>query len=754
MAKPKFADRYLTIGAALAAAGVLLMGSLCVSGLVNAYTLATIGIGGENYVRIVAAKDLLGDILPPPEYVIEAYLEANLIMNEKGELAAHEKRLASLHKDFNDRREYWKNSALPDDIKSELVNDSGKETDRFWTELESSFLPAADRGDKGARTGSFGALSDLYARHRAVIDDLVTKSNTFADAAQESAQTQGARIGRGLVAFYAVVLAACAAALFGLRSWLSRSVDEAARGLATLADASLMTAQATRAQGSLDANLHAIRTALIASGEPETIDGKLYFGAKLINNDVEIVDRIQSLHGGVATIFLGDLRVATNVVKADGSRATGTPLGAGPVYDKLFREGATYHGEATILGKTYITVYEPILVGAEVLGALFVGVPKAAVVTKVEPPTGVRNEVSRMRATLATMTKALEERGSAERDALELRYRATDTTRRSATKIASANHEQKVVVRALSEAMKSLAANNLAHRVDGDFPAAYVDLKVNFEHALKGLNQTVREISGQAHAIFTVSNDVSNNADELSSRAERQAASLEETAAALDEITATAQRSADSAAHARAVVSEADADAGKSALVVNEAIGAMEAISDSANKISHIVGLIDEIAFQTNLLALNAGVEAARAGDAGKGFAVVASEVRALALRSAEAAKDIKSLISTSAGQVRRGVDLVTRTGESLKRIIAQVGRLNALVVDIANGAKEQATGLSEVNTAINEMDRMTQQNAAMAEQSTQASRRLDREARQLTDLIGRFRVEGAATARKRDLAA
>jgi len=128
--------------------------------------------------------------------------------------------------------------------------------------------------------------------------------------------------------------------------------------------------------------------------------------------------------------------------------------------------------------------------------------------------------------------------------------------------------------------------------------------------------------------------------------------------------------------------------------------------------------------------------------------------VRALALRSAEAAKDIKSLISTSAAQVRQGVDLVTRTGDSLRRIIAQVGRLNALVVDIANGAKEQATGLSEVNTAINEMDKITQQNAAIADQSTQSSRRLDHEARQLTELVGRFQFEGAPAQVPRKLAA
>ena len=159
----------------------------------------------------------------------------------------------------------------------------------------------------------------------------------------------------------------------------------------------------------------------------------------------------------------------------------------------------------------------------------------------------------------------------------------------------------------------------------------------------------------------------------------------------------------------------------------------MDAIAGSARKINQIVGMIDEIAFQTNLLALNAGVEAARAGEAGRGFAVVASEVRGLALRSADAAKEIKGLISTSTAQVEQGVELVTQTGGSLQRIIQQVAEVNRTVAEIANGYQEQATGLSQVNAAINQMDQITQQNASMAEQSTEVSRRLAEEAERLT---------------------
>jgi methyl-accepting chemotaxis protein len=201
---------------------------------------------------------------------------------------------------------------------------------------------------------------------------------------------------------------------------------------------------------------------------------------------------------------------------------------------------------------------------------------------------------------------------------------------------------------------------------------------------------------------------------------------------------------AEGATHARKVVADTKEDAEKSGQVVRKAVEAMGGIEKSSQQIGQIIGVIDEIAFQTNLLALNAGVEAARAGDAGRGFAVVASEVRALAQRSAEAAKEIKSLISTSTAQVGEGVQLVAETGKSLERIVAKVAEINTVVSDIASGAQEQATGLQQVNTAINEMDKVTQQNAAMAEQATAAGRSLAQESQQLSGLVTQFQTGSA----------
>jgi methyl-accepting chemotaxis protein len=298
---------------------------------------------------------------------------------------------------------------------------------------------------------------------------------------------------------------------------------------------------------------------------------------------------------------------------------------------------------------------------------------------------------------------------------------------------------QTAVVASLAEALSRLAKNDLTTRIEADFPGCYERIKADFNAAIEQLAGTVTTVSGNAQVIGSATGEISQAIDDLSRRTEQQAASLEETAASLAEITATVRKTAEGAKHANSVVGAAKTDAERSGNVVQNAVVAMEAIEKSAGEISQIIGVIDEIAFQTNLLALNAGVEAARAGDAGKGFAVVASEVRALAQRSAEAAKEIKALISASNTQVKSGVDLVGETGTALNRIATHVTEIAAIVTGIAGSAQEQASGLNEVNSAVNQMDQVTQQNAGMVQEITAASRSLAQEAETLNVVMGQF---------------
>jgi methyl-accepting chemotaxis protein len=305
--------------------------------------------------------------------------------------------------------------------------------------------------------------------------------------------------------------------------------------------------------------------------------------------------------------------------------------------------------------------------------------------------------------------------------------------------------EDATALGALAQGLSAIADGDLTHRMTVEVAPRAERLKTDFNAAVAQLQDAMAVVVNNVAAIRSGSGEISQAADDLSRRTEQQAASLEETAAALDEITATVNRTAAGARQASDTVQAAKGDAETSGAVVRDAVSAMGAIEKSAQEISQIIGVIDEIAFQTNLLALNAGVEAARAGDAGRGFAVVASEVRALAQRSAEAAKEIKVLISASTTQVNTGVSLVGQTGEALQRIVGRVAEIDGLVSEIAASAQEQATGLQQVNTAVNQMDQVTQQNAAMVEQSTAASHSLSQEAESLAGSVARFQIGAVA---------
>jgi methyl-accepting chemotaxis protein len=308
---------------------------------------------------------------------------------------------------------------------------------------------------------------------------------------------------------------------------------------------------------------------------------------------------------------------------------------------------------------------------------------------------------------------------------------------------ANKRHEQQKVVAALSEGLVNLSEGNLTLPIADPFEPEYEKLRLDFNKTLTTLNSTMSEVIVAAGSIKHGAVEISQAADDLSNRTENQAATLEETAAALDELTASVRSAASGAKSVEQIVSEARTDAEHSGTVVQNAVAAMTEIEKSSEHISQIVGVIEDIAFQTNLLALNAGVEAARAGDAGKGFAVVASEVRALAQRSSEAAKEIKTLIRGSSQQVERGVDLVGKAGDALKHIVQRVAHISNLMSEMATGAAEQATGLNEINIGVTQLDQVTQQNAAMVEQATAASHNLNKDAERLTMLMERFRTDG-----------
>lgn len=299
-----------------------------------------------------------------------------------------------------------------------------------------------------------------------------------------------------------------------------------------------------------------------------------------------------------------------------------------------------------------------------------------------------------------------------------------------------------LVVDTVGSHLGEMASGRLDCTINESFPSEYEQLRTNFNATVTSLKETMEQVVGASESIKNGATEISQASDDLSHRTESQAATLEETAAALEEMTVSVKSAADGARNVENTMEEARKEAESSGDIVTKAVAAMSTIESSSDQIAQIIGVIDDIAFQTNLLALNAGVEAARAGEAGKGFAVVASEVRGLAQRSADAATEIKTLITESSKQVEHGVTLVGDAGKSISTIVRRVNEISRLISDIANGAVEQATGLGEINTGVSQLDNVTQQNAAMVEQATAAGHMLHTDATKLSALMARFELD------------
>ncbi|EZP52844.1 methyl-accepting chemotaxis protein [Sphingomonas sp. RIT328] len=559
-------------------AGTIAIVSVIVCGIIAGVEINTIRVGGPIQARNHEISELDADVLPPPAYIVEAFLETTLLARNPAALARHEAVLARKERDFRVSVARWKASQLSTTAIGAPFQQATAAADQFWTELDQVMLPALHRGDRQAASQSYIRLTALYDRHRHAIDRVVTAANQVrSDLMAHNAYTLG-------------------------------------RAIALLTLIGLL---------------------LIAA----TIAGILYLLRAVLRPIGETALAMQRMAGG-------DLQLTL----AGGDR---------------------------------------------------------------------RDEIG-------TMVQAVEV------------FRAAAQAERANAR------KQEIVVRELATALGQLGDGNLSYRIGDGLPEEYRELARSFDRSTERLTQALTRVADAAMRVKVSTTELRSSSDDLSIRTEQQAAALEQTAAAIHQITASVGEAAQGATRTDTIVRTVRKQTEHSSDVVRRAIEAMAKIERSSNEISEIISVIDGIAFQTNLLALNAGVEAARAGDAGRGFAVVAQEVRALAQRSAEAAKDVKSRVTASGALVHDGVDLVTETGEALETIFARIGEVSGLVSGIAQSADEQARGLNQVNVAVGEMDGVTQQNAAMVEQATAAARALAAEADALARDAGSFRLSQA----------
>ncbi|MBY5771421.1 HAMP domain-containing protein [Rhizobium leguminosarum] len=513
--------------------------------------------------------------------------------------------------------------------------------------------------------------------------------------------------------------------------------------------------------------------------------------------DHSLVDRTAQSIAGVATIFQKQgsdyVRISTNVKKENGDRAVGTKLVAEHPAQPVLARGEAYYGPAELFGRKFMTGYFPIKNASNAnVGILFIGIPMEvyyqrmyelqmlvlgvgaivmllvgvlafyAIRQSVKPLQALtasvhsisagdleaaipcvekKNEFGDIGRALALFRDSARARRDLETQAAEQRELSDAERARNDADKRSLDGQIDFAVNQLAAGLGRLSQGDVSQTIGTPFVGRLEQLRVDFNASLLRLQDTLSGIRDSAATIQRNSGAVSASAGELSKRTEAQAANLEETAAAVEEITVTVRSSAERAREANNVVAATKKTADNSGAVVGDAVAAMDRIEQASQRIEQIIEVIHDIAFQTNLLALNAGIEAARAGEAGKGFAVVAQEVRELAQRSADAAREIKSLIETSSREVTAGSELVQKTGSVLASISQEIIAISGHVETIATASRDQSAALQEVNGSVNAMDQMTQKNAAMVAETTQASRLLAGEADTLMALIERFRI-------------
>ena len=293
----------------------------------------------------------------------------------------------------------------------------------------------------------------------------------------------------------------------------------------------------------------------------------------------------------------------------------------------------------------------------------------------------------------------------------------------------------------VSGVARRIGEGDLSRPVQVSGRGEVAEMMLAMQQMQASLVRIVGEVRLSSDSIATGSSEIATGNADLSQCTEEQASNLEETAASMEELTSTVKNNADTAHKAAALAGEASRAAVQGGEVVGQVVSTMEEISAASRKITDIISVIDGIAFQTNILALNAAVEAARAGEQGRGFAVVASEVRSLAQRSADAAREIKTLIGASVEKVENGTQLVSEAGRSMEGIVAQVQRESDLIGEISSATSEQTTGISQVGEAVTQLDQVTQQNAALVEQSAAAADSLRHQAAKLAEVVSVFRL-------------
>jgi methyl-accepting chemotaxis protein len=681
--------------------GVLILG-FTLFGIATLKAMSTLNVNGPIYQRIVQGKDLIADILPPPEYILESYLVVLQLThaNNSNEVSTLVNRFQVLKGEYDTRHTYWQNETLEPELKTPLLERSYHAAQIFYDEAQQHFIPSVQAGNREAAEISLAKIKTSYEQHRLAIDEVVQLTTKRNGEDEKHAHSLLGGYDAGLLAIFSGSIG-----LASLLTWLI------SRGILSSLSSARKIANAI-AVGNLSSD--------IDTKQPDEI-GDLFRSMNTmqlaINAFVKAQDDMAEQH-----------KKGYTKNQLDSSQFSG-------VYQKMAMQTNELIQSRVTLNRHIIAIVAQYAKGDFSID--MEELPGETVVIT-QAMHGIKNALLQISNEIEILAKAgangdFSKRANADKFEFMFRDMLNDLNRLLTTCDTGFNDILRV--------SNSLAQGDLTQNITQNYPGTFGKVKEGINSTVENLQALVGEIKDSTYQINTAAQEIASGNNDLSQRTEKQANSLEETAASMTKLTGTVQNNAENAKLANELARDAARIASQGGVVVGNVVTTMESINESSRKVVEIISVIDNIAFQTNILALNAAVEAARAGEQGRGFAVVATEVRNLAQRAAAAASEIQMLIGDSVDKVQDGSQLVFQAGKTMQEIVEAVKGVTKIMGEITSASVEQSTGIAQVNHAISQMDEVTQQNAALVEEAAAGAESLEDQARKLSVTVANFKM-------------
>jgi len=685
---------------------MIILGTLVIGfslfGVATFKAMNTVNLSSPIYQRIVQGKDIIADVLPPPEYIIESYLVALQLAQttDPSEISALVTRFQTLKAEYESRHHYWLGQSLEQQLHDALLKTAYQTAQAFYHEADQRFLPSIQAGDRAGLLASLLQMRRAYEEHRVAINEVVKLAT--ARNVEDEAQARNTRD------WYKIVLAGIfvfsVAIAVVLTVLISRSILRSLKTIQQVAGA-------------------------IAGGHlNSSID---------IHQKDEVGDLLRAMKAMQDAInaFFADLEIMAQK-HAEGWVKEQLDVAKFPgVYGKMAYEVNQLIQSRIAVNRRLISIISQYAKGdfsvdMDVLPGETIAITEVMNNAK-KTFFDVNNEIKMLAE--AGAKGDFSKRSHADKFEFMFKEILTDLNNLVETCDVGFNDVLRVA--------NALAQGDLTQTISKNYPGLFGQTKDGINGTVENLRALIGEIKEASDTISTAAKEIAAGNNDLSHRTEEQAASLEQTAASMEELTSTVQANTQNAKQASRLAAEASDIAAKGVSVVDQVVLTMDDINESSNKIGNIISVIDSIAFQTNILALNAAVEAARAGEQGRGFAVVAVEVRNLAQRAADAAGEIKSLIGDSVDKVGDGTKLVAQAGKTMEEIVNSIRNVTGIMSEISAASVEQSSGIEQVNQAISQMDDVTQQNAALVEQSAAAAESLEEQTQHLSSTVANFKL-------------